>query len=383
MPVDTRSDSTAKIDQTAEEYARLRADADSATARRLQADVTTRLLPLADRLARRYRASDQSSDDLLQVARLGLVKAVSRYDPGRGSFTAYAVTVIDGELKRYFRDHTWSVRVPRRVQEHALETRKAETALAGELRRSPTDAEIAAHCRLSVPDVAEARLSSGGYRSLSLNATVGENGRELGDEFGAPDPGIDLVGDRLTVADLVRRLPERERRLLTLRFANELTQTEIAREFGLSQMHVSRLLSRVLTWLREAMLTDSVPRWPGTELDEPDDEPRVSVRATAKAVHVGVAGEIDRDNAAAVRRRLLDALATEARTATVDLRRVPLIDAAGAAVLRSAHEVARARGIDLRLVGLQPFVQRTLAACGLRALLPRPYRKVAPAAPVR
>jgi RNA polymerase sigma-B factor len=250
------------LDAAALAYAGRRAGASQAELDAAREDLVRYCLPFAGRLARRYRGRGEYLDDLEQVARLGLVKAVDRYDPERGSFTAYAVITISGELKRHFRDRTWGVHVPRRVQDLSLEVGHASMLLTSTLARTPTVGELAD--RLGVPEAAvlEAVESAAGYSPASLNAPVAEDGAlEFGDLLGDVDGYLESVTDKLTVTDLLLRMPARERRMLALRFYGNRTQAEIADELGISQMHVSRLLSRALTWLREAMLSDDPPDW--------------------------------------------------------------------------------------------------------------------------
>jgi RNA polymerase sigma-B factor len=324
-------------------------------------------LPFALRLARRYRRRGELAD-LEQVAGLGLVKAVDRYDPARGSFTAFAVLTIVGELKRYFRDHTWGMHVSRRMQELIAEAHTAGTDLGNELGRSPTDAEVARRCEVDVSDIAEARRSADAYRPSSLNRPVGEDGYELGDLLGSADPAIDRVSDLLTVRRLVQRLPPRINRILTMRFFEERSQADIAEELGISQMHVSRLLNRTLEWMRAALLNDEVPRWPGNETDPVDFRLSVLERVTsAGEVTVRVSGEIDRDNAGRLRELLVRSVDRTATNGTVvcDLSGVPFLDAAGVGALLGVAEVARVRTVSLRVEGLQPQVRRVAEICGL------------------
>jgi RNA polymerase sigma-B factor len=376
MAPDTRipaaASRSADLDAIAEGYSRGRSGSDGAGDRQLRDDMITDMLPLADRLAHRYRNSGEPMADLEQVARLGLVKAVDRYDADRGSFTAFAVITIDGEIKRYFRDHTWGVRVPRRVQELSLEVARARRELTAELSRHPTDAEIAARCEVDVQAVNEARVSHAGYRPLPLSTPIGDSGQQLGDVFGTPDPGIDLAADQITVAHLVQLLPAREHRILTLRFNGNLTQGQIAAELGLSQMHVSRLLSRTLEWLRESLLSNAAPRWPGPESDQADDRLAVVTRVRRnRSVLVKVDGEVDRDNSLQLRKLLLDAVRYAAleQSVTLDLSGVSMLDATGVSVLLAVHEAARARAVRVHAVGLQPFVRRIAEISGLGALL--------------
>lgn len=230
-------------------------------------------LPFAGRLARRYRGRGEPLEDLEQVARLGLVNAVDRYDPERGSFTAYAAITIVGEIKRHFRDRTWGVHVPRRLRDLILEVGQATAALTSELSRSPTVTELAERLDTSEEEILAALESAAGYSPASLNAPVGgESAAEFGDLVGESDTDLESVDDRVTVSGLLGRLPWRERRILAMRFYGNQTQAEIAARFGISQMHVSRLLSRALTWLRQAMLTDAPAPWQGSTVE--DGSPR-------------------------------------------------------------------------------------------------------------
>jgi RNA polymerase sigma-B factor len=361
----------ADLDSLAERYARDRARCSAAERDALREEMIRQTLPFAGRLARRYRSYGETTDDLEQVARLGLIKAVDRYDPGRGSFTAYAVMTITGELKRHFRDHTWSVHVPRRLQNLSLQMEEASAALRHTLHRRPTDAELATSCNVDPDDIAAAKISAAGYRSASLNVPVGDGGAEVGDRIGVPDAAFGLVEDRVSVAYLMSRLPQRERQLLYLRFFENRTQAETATELGLAQMHVSRLLARALGWLREGMLTDAVPRWP---TGDPADDGRLTITtgtARSGTVQVDVAGEIDRDNARHLSDTLLSTVchATAGQHVAVDLTRVPLLDAAGAAALLAVHQSARVRNVSVAVVGLQPQVRQIAVLCGLRPLL--------------
>jgi RNA polymerase sigma-B factor len=358
------------LDLAADEYTRARAGADERTRERLRAEFVGVALPFARRMARRYRGRGEPADDLEQVARLGLVKSVDRYDPERGSFTAYAIVTITGELKRHFRNHGWGVHVPRRLQDLSHEVVQAGAALTAGLSRRPTDDEIAGRLGVAVADVREALISGAGYAPGSLNAQVdGYQGAEMGDLIGAADPDLDLVDDRASVERLICRLPVRERRILGFRFYGDLSQAEIARTLGLSQMHVSRLLARALAWLRQAMLTDTLPPWTGA--DEAGHRLALATRSRADVIETRVCGEIDRDNAGHLRDELLAVLrdAGRARRLTIDLGGVPLLDAAGIGVLVTVHEAARVRGVTIKVTGLQAYVKRIVAASGLQGLL--------------
>ena len=345
------------------------ADSDGPSRDRLRAGFLGLALPFARRLARRYRGRGEPADDLEQVARLGLVKAVNRYDPERGSFTAYAIVTITGELKRHFRNHCWGVHVPRRLQDLTLEVGEARSALTAGLSRRPTEEEVADRLGVAVTDVREAVVSGAAYAPGSLNAHAdGYEDVEVGDLIGTDDPDLELVDDRVTVERLICRLPERERRILGLRFYGNLSQAEIARELGVSQMHVSRLLARALAWLRQAMLSDTPPPWAGA--DETDHRLTLATTCHGEVVETRVSGEIDRDNAGHLRDRLLAALRDGGRTACmiIDLDGVPLLDAAGIGVLVAVHEAARVRRVEMRIGGLQPYVKRIVAASGLHVL---------------
>jgi RNA polymerase sigma-B factor len=211
-------------------------------------------LGLVEYLARRFGGRGEPLEDLVQVATIGLVKAVDRFDPDRGvEFTTYATPTIVGELKRHFRDKGWAVRVPRRLQELTLKLGPAIGALSQELHRSPTIAEIASATGATEDEVLEALDSAQAYSLLSLDAGTGEDGLSYHEQVGAVDGALEALEERVSVAPLLRRLPPRERRLLHLRFFKGMTQSQIARELGISQMHVSRLLARTLAQLREAL----------------------------------------------------------------------------------------------------------------------------------
>jgi RNA polymerase sigma-B factor len=358
------------LDGAADAYTRACADADEALRRRLRDDFVGQALPFARRLARRYRGRGEPPEDLEQVARLGLVKTVDRYDPERGSFTAYAIVTITGEIKRHFRNHTWGVHVPRRLQDLSLEIGRANVTLTGRLARSPSAAELAAHLQVDVAEVLAAQTSAAAHTPASLNLPLDTTGGvEVGDLIGAHDRELGLVDDRATVDRLLCHLPERERRMLALRFYGNLSQSEIAEALEVSQMHVSRLLSRALTWLREAMMSDAAPAW--TAADDTDHRLRLTTNCRDETIWASVTGEIDRDNADRLREDLLSTVRCCARIPrlVIDLAGVPLLDAAGVAVLLAVSEAARVRGVRVRVTGLQPWVARIVAVSGLRHLL--------------
>jgi RNA polymerase sigma-B factor len=216
---------------------------------RLCQEVISAWMPMAGRLARTFRDRGESLEDLEQVAALGLVKAVHRYDPRRGSaFESYAVPTIVGEVKRHFRDHLWGVHVPRRTQELRNRVRAARRELDYRLDdRVPSVGELAEYCGLTPEEVSMGLEALESYSPLSLDAElpgVGE-GYTLSDTLGLPDPGYDQVVYREAVKPRLRDLSEREQKILYLRFFEEMTQSKIAEQLGISQMHVSRLLTRI------------------------------------------------------------------------------------------------------------------------------------------
>jgi RNA polymerase sigma-B factor len=353
------------LDAAALAYAEAAATASESERAALREELTRLCLPFAGR--------GESFEDIEQVARLGLVKAVDRYDPERGSFTAYAVITISGEIKRHFRDKTWGVHVPRRLQDLSLEVGHATMVLTSMLSRTPTAAEIAERLHVEVGAVLEAMESSAGYAPSSLNAPMsGEGAAEFGDLIGGPDSDLELVDDKVTVADLLMRLPARERRMLALRFYGNRTQAEIATELGISQMHVSRLLTRALTWLREAMLSDSMPRWEGAETRSERNAMEIVTTREDGAVVARVRGEVDRDTAGRLRFGLRHAITlSEGEPVLIDLSAVPLLDAAGIAVLVDAASAASVAEVELRLTRAQPYVAGILAVTGLANLIDR------------
>ncbi|WP_217236226.1 RNA polymerase sigma factor SigF [Streptomyces sp. AC555_RSS877] len=217
-------------------------------------------LPMAERIAVRFRGRGESLEDLYQVAALGLVKAVDHYDPGRGcAFEAYAVPTITGEIKRHFRDHMWTLHVPRRVQDLRNRVRQAAKEMSQTAPgRGPTLAELAAFANMSEEEARTGMEALECFTALSLEAEMpGTEGYALGDAIGGPDPAFDTVVDRVAVRPCLEALPERERTILYLRFFRGMTQSSIADQLGISQMHVSRLLSSCFDRLREEILTEA------------------------------------------------------------------------------------------------------------------------------
>jgi RNA polymerase sigma-B factor len=212
-----------------------------------------RHMPLARSLAVQYRRAREPLDDLIQVANLGLVKAVDRYDPDRGiAFTSYAVPTILGELKRHFRDRTWSIHVSRSLQESIARVDSATEALRAQLGRYPSAGEVAERCGLTVEDVTEAHLAGNAARLSSLDAPTGRDDGDLAELLGHNDAGLARVEDALWLEQLAGTLTPREREILRLRFVEDLVQREIAERVGISQMHVSRVLRRALEHLAAA-----------------------------------------------------------------------------------------------------------------------------------
>ena len=213
-----------------------------------------RFLPLARRLARRYERASEPLDDLVQVASVGLVKAIDRFEPDQGTgFSSYAVPTILGELKRHFRDAGWALHVPRGMQERVLKVNEAIERLSGPLGTSPTPQQIAAELKLPVEEVLEAMEAGAAYDTVSLDAPLRSNDDDrasLADSVGDLDERLDLIEHSASLGRALKAMPERERSILYLRFAEGLTQVEIAERIGISQMHVSRLIRRTLDRLR-------------------------------------------------------------------------------------------------------------------------------------
>jgi RNA polymerase sigma-B factor len=225
-------------------------------------ELVRRYLPLARRLASRFRYTGEPGDDLRQVASLALVKAIDRYEPDRGTtLYSYAVPTILGELKHHLR-HTWSLHVPRAAQERAMEVTRASHALSTRLGRFPRPAEVAEATGLTVEEILEALEAAEAHDALSLDVPRGDGDEDgvatYADNVGAADPSYDRVEYGATIAPAFAALPERERLVIHLRFAEDLTQTEIAQRIGVSQMHVSRLIRRAIARMSEEVNRDGV-----------------------------------------------------------------------------------------------------------------------------
>ncbi|GAJ83901.1 RNA polymerase sigma factor SigF [Nocardia brasiliensis NBRC 14402] len=227
----------------------------------LRATVVRRCLPLADHIARRFSGRGETYDDLYQIASVGVVLAVDRFDPSRGSpFLAFAVPTIMGEVRRHFRDHTWAVRVPRRVKETQQRIGPAVELLSHRLGRPPTAMELAIELDLDLTEVTQALIATNCYRTDSLDPAA-DTGSDTGaaafaENLGDEDGNYELTENALAVAPLLAALPEAERRILHMRFFEGLTQAQIGQQCGVSQMQISRILSRTLNALRAEALAD-------------------------------------------------------------------------------------------------------------------------------
>jgi RNA polymerase sigma-B factor len=217
-------------------------------------ELVRRFLPLARRLARRYERASEPLEDLVQVASVGLVKAIDRFETEHGAgFSSYAVPTILGELKRHFRDAGWALHVPRGMQERVLKVNETVERLSGKLGRSPSPQQVADELKLSVEEVLEAMEAGAAYDTVSLDAPLRSSDDDrstFADSVGETDGRFDLIEHSATLGRTLRAMPERERSILYLRFAEGLTQVEIAERIGISQMHVSRLIRRALERLR-------------------------------------------------------------------------------------------------------------------------------------
>lgn len=227
----------------------------------LRDELVTMNLPLVEHLARRFRERGEAHEDLVQVGTVGLIKAVDRFDSERGvEFSTYATPTIVGEIKRHFRDRGWAVRVPRRLQELRIALSRATQELSQTSGRSPTVAELATHLGISEDEVLEGLESAQAYATASLDAGTGSgtegDSLSLGDTLGSEDDALAGVENRESLKPLLAELGERERRILMLRFFKNQTQSQIAAEMGISQMHVSRILARTLAQLRSGMLDE-------------------------------------------------------------------------------------------------------------------------------
>jgi len=222
---------------------------------RVREELISGYLPVAEHLARRFAGRGEPVEDLVQVAALGLIHAVDRFDPDRGvNFLSFAIPTITGELRRYFRDHGWSTRVPRQLKDLHVAIRNSQTQLSQQLGRAPRPSDIADHLGIPVPEVIEGLQVGEAYQSLSLDEMLSDHGGATVDKsLGDLDSDLAVIDDREVLRPLLAQLPPRERTILMLRLFRQLTQTQIAQQVGISQMHVSRILSRTLAFLQEGM----------------------------------------------------------------------------------------------------------------------------------
>lgn len=219
--------------------------------------IVTRCLPLADNVARHFDRRGEDLEDLIQVARVGLLNAVNRFDPEKGaSFLGFAVPTMMGEVRRHFRDHGWSLHVPRAIRDRHAQISRATAELTQELQRAPTAGELAAELGIDREEVVESLIAADAYQPQSIEAPLSHGDQEskhLSDLLGNEDPALEHVTNREAVRPLLANLPLRERTVLELRFFKGMTQSQIAAQIGVSQMHVSRILSDTLRYLREQM----------------------------------------------------------------------------------------------------------------------------------
>ncbi len=247
---------TAEYADVLEMFRQLRnATEDSAEYLEQRDAIIERCLPLADHIARRFEGKGEARDDLLQVARIGLINAVKRFDVEMGSdFASFAVPTIMGELRRHFRDNSWSVKVPRRMKELHLQIGSATAEMSQRLGRAPTASELAAELNIDRDEVLDGLMAGSSYKTTSIDGAAGSEERpSLAETLGDVDPGLENVEYREALRPLLAELPERERTVLVLRFFESMTQSQIAAKVGISQMHVSRLLAKTLAQLREKL----------------------------------------------------------------------------------------------------------------------------------
>jgi RNA polymerase sigma-B factor len=228
---------------------------DSLERERAREEIVRRCMPLAEHIAHRFDGRGEPREDIAQVARLGLVNAVNRFDVECGSdFVSYAVPTIMGEVRRHFRDNSWAVKVPRRLKELHLQLGTATAEMSQRLGRAPTASELAAELELDRDEVVEALIAGSGYSTLSMDTGGGtDDSPPLTETLGTQDVNLDRIENREALRPLLNALPERERTVIVLRFFESMTQSQISERVGISQMHVSRLLARTLAQLRDEL----------------------------------------------------------------------------------------------------------------------------------
>ena len=224
--------------------------------RALREQLAVAFLPVAHHVAARYRNRGEPTDDLQQVAAVALLGALDRYQPDRGDFLSFAIPTITGELRRHFRDRTWSMHVPRRLKDLQGVLRQATDELATRLQRAPRPSDLAAHLAIPIEEVLEALEASNAYNNASLDASTTDAGLPVVESMGGLDSALAKVEYRHALRPILDELPERERTILILRFFHDMTQTQIAEAVGLSQMHISRLLATTLATIRRRLDSD-------------------------------------------------------------------------------------------------------------------------------
>lgn len=255
----TESNAQLRRERSAQLTADLLVADDEAHDKELRRRLVLLHLDAAESVARHYGRRGQDHQDLVQVARLGLVEASIRYDPAQGSFLGFALPTMMGVIRRHFRDRAWSVKPPRCIQENAAVIARAREDLTHELLRWPTISELSHHLGLTEAEVRAARQVDGCFQASSLDVPIGQRTESLGETLSAVESRYDLVETSLTLGPAYRQLSERDRRLIYLRFYSEMSQREIANEFGVSQMQISRWLVRVLRSLRQYLGEDTEP----------------------------------------------------------------------------------------------------------------------------
>jgi RNA polymerase sigma-B factor len=354
------------LDELATAYADAWTAATAARRGRLRNDLICRCLPFAGRMARRYAGRGEPLEDLQQVARIGLINAVDRYDPGRGSFTAFAVITVCGELKRHFRDKTWGLHVARRLRDLGVDLQHATVTLTNALQREPTIEELALHLDVSAEQIRHARLCGARYTPVPLSTPTGNDGSlELGDAFGDPDPDLEILTDKLAVTELVHLLSQRIQRMLALRFFGNHARADRRRvqrlaDAGLASAHPrADLAARGDAQRRPA----SVDRRRQRALSGRRADPDRPVRGHGDGT--GPRGG-RRDTADQLRLSLHSAVvaATDGRL-VIDVSGMPLADAAAVAVLRDAFRAAALAHVEVTLTAVQPHVAPVIATVGL------------------
>ncbi len=280
----TNAGSTNEYADVGDMFQRLKTlDADGSEYVRQREVIIERMLPVAKHVAQRFRNRGEEFDDLFQAASVGLVNAVNRYDPDRGTeFLPFAVPTIMGEVRRHFRDHGWALKVPRRLKEMQTQLVQARSELTQRTGRTPTPSELAQFLEIDRETVVDALIAGTNYSTVSTDAPAsGDDGATLSSTLGSLDTGLAKVVDVETVRPLIEALPERERTVLMLRFFGDKTQTQIADHLGISQMHVSRLLNRTLATLRSQAVPAANDSAPSTPTPSAMRSPQTTARAVA------------------------------------------------------------------------------------------------------